>query len=764
MPLARSLRIAFAAAAVLVAETALFHALLYVREFFTATAVIGYAVIGVALGALVASRVRCREPLLFAICSCGLALGLGLAGAVVARWPSLPLIAAATAVTVAFPMAYVAAMFREHPGPRVYLADMAGAAAGVAATALLYRAIGTEEIALLLAAIAPFAGAASLALARDVAPRPRIALAALCALLAAAFGTALVVQLRTDALDLFRVFNRESPYALDKMLQKAGPEKLVRSYDSLVGRIDLVHVPPPRFNDVSYNGYSADHFKREKDTAYVESRRWPTSDQRVFYGHAEKPWFYIIGSAGRGILHTVKQITPTDRILPVEIDPSVIELMTGEFFEESGRAYAGLAPVVGNALALLRGVDREFDSITLMNTHPSRTIGFRAGPDTLHTLEAYDLYFDHLSDRGVLNIEERPYSRGGTLAFYRELHTLWHALAARGSADPSRHFFVWAWDAAAFPRVDLRYGKIPGVYRDGDSYFISMIVAKRPLVGAALGRALAWYQRGAGVCQPLYLKGVFEDSEVAAAFRMIEGEDFSALAAEGFDPRIATNDSPFVSMATRARPEVARIAGFGAAVFAALVLLVGAALLRRAGARRGLSLVAYNALTGFGYLLVEVMLMQVYQSVYVSPSSAFVLTLGALLLGSGLGGLVGARIPPLAALALLAALGAAAVLAPAAALAWNLPHAATMIAGAALVAATGFALGLWFPRGLSIAEAWGLQGAAPLCFAINAAAGSFAVAIALLAGVAIGYSATLAAAVVCYGLAALMLEAWRAAR
>jgi hypothetical protein len=42
----RCLKIAFAAAVVLVVETVLFHALLYVREFFTATAVIGYAVIG----------------------------------------------------------------------------------------------------------------------------------------------------------------------------------------------------------------------------------------------------------------------------------------------------------------------------------------------------------------------------------------------------------------------------------------------------------------------------------------------------------------------------------------------------------------------------------------------------------------------------------------------------------------------------------------------------------------------------------------------
>jgi hypothetical protein len=661
-------------------------------------------------------------------------------------------------------MAYGAAMFREHPGPQVYLSDMAGAAVGVCATAGLYAFLDTEAIALALAAAVPLVGAASLAAARDAGPKLRIGGAAAGVLLAAAGASALALHLETGAFNLFRIFNREAPFAEDKMLQKAQPDALVKSYDSLVGRIDVIRVPAPRHNDISYNGYSADHFKREKNDTYADHngrpQRWPTPDQRVFYGHAKRPTFYIIGAAGRGILHTVKKITPASNIVPVEIDPSVVELMTGEFFEESGRAYGGLHPIVGNALSLLRGLDREFDSITLMNTHPSRTIGFRAGPDFLHTKESYHLYFDHLTSRGVVNIEERPFSRSGTLAFYRELHTLWHTLKERGSADPSQHFFVWDWDATTFPRVDLRYGEAPGVYRDAESYFVTLIAAKRPLAGVALDRALAWYQKAAGVCRPLYLKGVFEDSEVADVFRMIESEEFSALEKEGFDPRLATNDSPFVSMSTRSVPEVSGIARLSAVVFAALTLLVGAVLYRRSGARRTLGLVAYNAVTGFAYFFVEVMLMQVYQSVYVSPSWAFVLTLGALLLGSGLGGFFSAKVRPLTAVVLVAALAVIAARAPSWSLAWGLPHVATMIAGAVLVAGTGFALGTYFPRGLAVAEAWGLKAEAPLCFALNAAAGSFAVAIALYAGVVVGYSATLAVAVALYGAASYMLEAW----
>jgi hypothetical protein len=243
---------------------------------------------------------------------------------------------------------------------------------------------------------------------------------------------------------------------------------------------------------------------------------------------------------------------------------------------------------------------------------------------------------------------------------------------------------------------------------------------------------------------------------------MIEAEEFSALEREGFDPRLATNDSPFVSMSTRSAPEVSGIAKFSAAVFAALTLLVGAALYRRSNARRTLALVAYNAVTGFAYFFIEVMLMQVYQSVYVSPSWAFVLTLGALLLGSGVGGFFSAKVKPLLAVVLVAALAVIAVQAPSWALALGLPHVATMIAGAVLVAATGFALGTYFPRGLAVAEAWGMKAEAPLCFALNAAAGSFAVAIALYAGVFFGYSATLAVAVLLYGAASCMLEAWRA--
>jgi hypothetical protein len=80
-----------------------------------------------------------------------------------------------------------------------------------------------------------------------------------------------------------------------------------------------------------------------------------------------------------------------------------------------------------------------------------------------------------------------------------------------------------------------------------------------------------------------------------------------------------------------------------------------------------------------------------------------------------------------------------------------------------LVAATGFALGGYFPRGLAIADAWGLAASKPLCFGLNAVAGSFAVGIALWAGVHWGYSAVLAAALLCYGAAGIMMAKWKEA-
>ena len=443
----RFLGVTFCAALVLLLETVLFHLLEYIHDFFVATSVIGYTVLGIGLGAFAASRVRQSPPRLFFLACIGTTLGLYATSWVLVRYPVPLAIAAATAATVFFPVTYITVLFRDNPGGRVYLYDMAGAFAGVVMTVLLYGFLSSESIITLLLAGVPLVGLCVYLASGDAAPgRPRRIAYLVAAPLIVAGGALLTHQLVYDSLNLFRIFDRSAPHA-SRILKNRPPSHLAATYDSLVGRIDILKAPGEDSYLTAWNGRVNDYFSTWRPNRYPHYKskgiRWPAGDQRVLYGLTEAPRVFIVGSAARGITKTVKRITPTDHIVPVEIQPGIIRAMTRDFVQESGNAYGGLKPVLGNAISVLKASETPFDIITLINTHSGRNIGTPSGPDFLHTAEQYDLYLDHLSESGYILFEERPRNRGGELGLYRMLNTLWHVLRERGSPDPSRHFLIW---------------------------------------------------------------------------------------------------------------------------------------------------------------------------------------------------------------------------------------------------------------------------------------------------------------------------------
>ena len=756
----RFFKVTIASALILLLETVLFHVVAYIHDFFGATSVVAYAVLGLGLGAFVANHIRLKENVVFFLACLGTTLSIYLVSFILVRYPVLWAVAAGCALCILFPTIYITTLFRNHPGGRVYLYDMGGAFLGVAATVLLYFLTSSEAIILLVASLLPAVALVD-ALREKTFRLKKIAIFTAGPLVI--LGTVLLVlQLAQDRFDIFYLYNRNGPLKSYKVFAYNAPDRLAKSYDSLVGRIDIVKFADDTGYLTCYDGHPNDHFKPIKELEYDHFKknnvRFPSEDLRVLNGVVQEPRIFIIGSAARGITNLVKKITPADRIFPVEIQPAIIQIMTKDFYTQSGMAYRGLRPIVGNAISLLKSNDTPYDLITLINTHSGPNIGVHSGPDYLHTEEQYNLYFDNLSDNGYLQFEERPGNRGGALGLFRMINTLWHTLKARGSSDPSRHFFIWEWQGAGgYPNIQDGYDQYGNRYA-GPAWYVGMAVFKNPLNDERRDLVADWYRIGGGVGRVGYLKGYMETGEFSDIMSMVEIGDFSPLKKEGFDTSLVTNDRPFPSFSTDNAEEIEAILKYMGIVclFLCVVFVVG--VYWKSPALRASYLISYNVLIGFGYFLIEIMLMQSYQNLFISPSWSTLLVLGLLLLSSGIGGMFSGKIPIAAATALLIPLAFAATYVPSLVTLTDIPTVLCKGLGVALIFVSGFLMGLFFPGGLVLAERWGMQLKIPYLFALNSIAGSYAVILALYSGVTLGYQTTILAAVFLYAAAALLLS------
>jgi hypothetical protein len=192
------------------------------------------------------------------------------------------------------------------------------------------------------------------------------------------------------------------------------------------------------------------------------------------------------------------------------------------------------------------------------------------------------------------------------------------------------------------------------------------------------------------------------------------------------------------------------------------------ALARRPGRPTVGSLLFFAAI-GFGFLLLEVVLIQRFVLFLGFPTYALSVVLFALLLFTGAGAALSTRYADLGRAALAVALGAACILIAAASFGLQpllrelieLPFAARVATSVALLAPVGVALGMAMPLGLQrlaalhpagVAWAWGINGIA------SVAASVLAVAVAIL----FGFAAATLLALACYlaALAHVLLGRW----
>ena len=405
------------------------------------------------------------------------------------------------------------------------------------------------------------------------------------------------------------------------------------------------------------------------------------------------------------------------RVDGVEINPIIAnDVMRGQFLDFSGGIYThpNVHVVVDDGRSFVRRSTERYDVIqaSLVDTWAATAAGaYTLTENTLYTVEAFEDYLDHLSDRGMLTITRWMFDGLRLVSLAQQ------ACENRG------------WDAASRIAI-VRHDRV-----------LAFLLKKSPFSEgdvASLADAARRLQ-----FDILYAPSMPDpDNEYAQLVLARDRARFYASYSQ--DVRPTTDDRPFFFHTTKIADQLQVAFGrsmlFGnglsalltlMAISAALVLLfiVGPLALAERPPRGWFAWLAYFGALGAGFMLVEVSLVQRFVLLLGHPVYSLTVTLFSLLLGTGIGAAWSRRFETaslrgiaLVALAAAAGVALASSVLLAHVLAWAIPfqRAIRIAVAVALLLPVGMILGVPMPAGIRllsdrapqlVAWAWGINGA-----------------------------------------------------
>ncbi|MCP4400567.1 MAG: hypothetical protein GY801_25110, partial [bacterium] len=699
-------------AALIFFQIILFQLLNIFGDYLTANSVIAIAMLGMAMGGLIAAYGNSSFPratlisatllfpvsLLFAF---GTAVSLAHSPFLASLLLMVPFLCGSIVITI------VLARAQSH---LVYFVDLIGAAVGTicVSSALWYF---REESSLFF--LASFASLVALCviLSCRFGIRFRRLLVSTALMGACLFATVGILNLRYDWFNIIRTKIRRSyPRA-----------KIYFSRSSFGGRYDVILREPHHQSLGAYeNG-------RITDTVRSRPAEQYRIDPRLPHTLIRDPSILIIGLSGDGIIKTSKFIGK--HVTGVEINPAVVSLQTNELRDFNAASYQDVEVAVMDARSFLEQSQETYDMITLLNTHTSRgsAAGRAASPEYMDTHEAIESYLEHLTERGVVIFEEPVNRPRREPPIWKLLVTMRQVLLHQGSPAPERHVFIFQW-------------------RTKTNNYIQIVLKKNPLSDTDIAKLKQWLHdvdhiksleaiRGQKL-GPIHCKTTLlhsPDLRLSTNYaRILRGETTQHFL-HARNLTITTDDRPFHFDVAPKHPELK------AAYTRTLLMTLGIVpflLLFFKNRHFEQRLVAIYVLAvilaGIGYFFIEVTLIQWFAFFLGTPVTTFSTVLGSLLFFSGLGSLWSGRIRhsglyaafALIPLLLLALLGGVPVLFRLAT-SWLLWQKVCL--SILCLAPLAFCMGVPFPWILRSGKARFTASAAPILFGLNAAAGALAV-------------------------------------
>ena len=707
----------------------LFRLLTIFGDYVTAHSVIAIALLGIAVGGGIGFYTARQAPLQAIIAAssllpCTILMAFG-ASVRLVETPllaslllMLPFVCGSTVITVALARA------RSHV---VYGIDLLGAAVGAVLIGPAFSYFREESSLLLLAAFTCIV-AACFILVSSVA-RSRWLLVPLSVGLVGCV-TIGSLNLHYDWLNIART----------QVLPIYPEAEVLFSTSSLAGRYDVIRRTPQNQSLSAFqNGRIIDTLRRRKADDY-------RIDPRLPHTLIPDPKILILGVSGDGVAKTATFLG--SHVDGVEINPAIVKLQTTDLVPFNGNSYQGINAHVIDGRSFLNQTDQQYDMITLMNAHSSRgrVGGQEPSPEYLHTREAFASYLAHLTDRGIVIAEEPMDQPRREPPVWKLLVTMRQALLDAGWPQPERHFFIFQWKTRRNNYCQIVMKKTPLTAADVQRlhqwlYDVDHIIPIQQRLGRRMGpiqklKTTVLYAPHELLDEPL--DGSSGESFQTNYAQIVRGT-LSPELLQARNLTVATDDRPFLFDVNPDRPGVTQ-------AYQRMLVLVGLCvpflvlMLRRSQIllQHTLPIVLIVGVTGLGYFLVEMVLLQRYAMFLGSPVVTFSTVLGTLLVGSGAGSLWSGRVGHTGAYAalggLLVLLGLHLSWIPALfALGAGLPLSGKIVATVISVAPLAFCMGVPFPFALRLAKEHcrggpdGLDGpdgpdaTAALFFAVNAA-------------------------------------------
>lgn len=485
----------------------------------------------------------------------------------------------------------------------------------------------------------------------------------------------------------------------------------------------------------------------------------------IAYQYREYDDALIVGpGGGRDIL--AAKYFGVESVTAVEINPAMIETVEEVFGDFSGHPYQlpGVESVVDEARSYIARDTKQYDiiMISLIDSWAASMAGaFALAENNLYTVEAFELYLDHLRQDGVLTVS-RWYHGSRRAEALRLINLCAVTLERMGVQNPGRHIAVIQGDRIATVITSKRpftEKELDEIQNAADRLqFNTVWIPGQVSVDDGIDALLTSRERGSYVASlPIDIRAPVDDRPFFFLIHSSILED---------PPEEIPGELTFSTDATLTLQYL-----FYILLFACLIFIILPLSLQRKGKHNLLNVLArphkwlYFAGIGLGFMLVELSLIQRYVLLLGHPAYATSVVIFSLLLFAGLGSATTNRLKkryPLRGLNLVvfAAIGIG-ILIQAFAVPWLLTKAMPalliwrfLITGV-LLAPLGFVMGMAFPLGISRLNEADSGGMIPYVWGINSVMSVLATVVATVIAVGSGYTTGLMAGFAAYALAAL---------
>jgi hypothetical protein len=744
----------FVAMAVIGLETVSFQALSFVADYLRATEVLSIALLGLSAGGVLAWVWR-RGGL--GIVLALLPLSVLATFPVILRHSDQPVFLM-VAMTPPYILAslVISRMFAALPPSQVYVFDLVGAGLGTVLVVLAIPLLREEGSFFFLTLLA------SIPLGLHARAHRHRVLGTTAGILVVGSVALLVAHLALDPFNMLR-HARGGDKLFNGWYDAKGNERyaLLYSRGSLIERIDIIASAANARKGPWMSVYNG----RIVDAITPEVAKVGRLDNRLPNTLVRDPDTLLVGPSGQGLTKAVQGLG-NGHIDAVEINAAIAGLMSHRMFKRSGKAYGGMDLTVGDVRTFLRRTPRDYDFITLLNTHRIWSMGHQGPPEYVHTIEAMRDYFARLKPEGWVLFEERNINERADLGIRRLVETAKAAIVERGGVPADQTVIFELYHSCSMGNWG-RDPEEPAKFCDRLQRFTFVMMKNSPVTEADDAALLAWEQAliALGPDRGGYFQGIVWRYRPGTPTHhywtdVVKAKALSDVPDAKPDEQnlsIVTDDVPYPYDVFVERPEIDAM--IRQTVGLALGMVLVPALLAFFGTRRRdsreipqriaatLLLVLFFGLLGLGYLLVEVVLMQKLGIFLSSPTYAFVVVLGTMLVASGIGGHVSASFSrsrvALAMLGAAALLGVTLVMDPVLHALMVLPWVLRVLATVALVGPLAFLMGMPFPHMIGATKEQLSDSHAGLMFAVNGALSAIAAPVVLAYSMDHGFEQTL---------------------